>query len=438
MPTFKVLAEHLETHEQKTFFVDNITLKISETEFPYGGDQSLEFTGFSAKEGPFATVKIQMGLKCNFTCGYCSQAALPEEPQFNLRDLDTFIDKFLQIPLRENARVQLWGGEPFVYWKYIKHIVERLHAVRPDLAFSTISNGSLLTAEHVDFFAKYRIQLSISHDGPGQAVRGPDPLDTNIEAIRYCIEKLNPIGLFCGFNSMLSVENPSRLAVIEFFNAKFPDLFINSGEMGFLKTTGAENYSFIEMSPQEHFELRRNLWAEMRFHSAVYKHCPVQAMYVTAPQSGQKSLGMKCGMDKAATIAIDLNGNILTCHNLNASSVGYDGNSRVHGNLFVDEPHDFGGVTHWSQRSDCPTCPVLNTCKGSCMLQEGKEWDLTCEIEYTDKIAMFAIGFEQVTGYVPIKIDDETLPLNRQDIWGTLQDWSVAAPKKTISIKEIK
>jgi uncharacterized protein len=37
------------------------------------------------------------------------------------------------------------------------------------------SNGSLLDAERLEFIEKFDIFVAISHDRPGQHLRGPDP-----------------------------------------------------------------------------------------------------------------------------------------------------------------------------------------------------------------------------------------------------------------------
>jgi hypothetical protein len=47
---------------------------------------------------------------------------------------------------------------------------------------------------------------------------------------------------------------------------------------------------------------------------------------------------------------------------------------------------------------------------------------------------MFAVGFEQVTGYIPIFIEGHDLPQHRQDIWGSILDWQVKPQRKVIPV----
>lgn len=445
MAVFKVLAESLETSEQKEFYVDNNTLRISESEFPYGGFPVEGNASFMTKEGPYSSIRIQLGLKCNFSCGYCQQKVLAESAdKVSLADVDAFVEKFIKLKFARGARIQFWGGEPLVYWAYIKRMMPVLKEHIPEVSFGIVTNGSLLTKEIVDFCIEHNCGISISHDGPGQHIRGDDPLESNREAIAYAIEKLVPVGKF-SFNTMISPKNPSRMAVVEFFQSRFPDQFIPSGEMGMLKSTGPEISEFIRMTPTENFEFRRNLWAELRFQSKVAAHCTAQARGASKAMYNSLSFDspnylrwQKCGADRPHQISVDLHGNLLTCHNVSKGTISNNGKSHVIGNLFDDEPAVITEATLWRDRDHCADCPVFSLCHGSCMLLSGEEWDLTCEIEYSDFITLFAIGFEQVTGYIPVEILDESLPLHRRDIWGSRYTHEQAVKKpRVIPIKPI-
>jgi uncharacterized protein len=41
---------------------------------------------------------------------------------------------------------------------------------------SVITNGSILSDEIIDWLMMLDFAVAISHDGPGQSVRGPDPV----------------------------------------------------------------------------------------------------------------------------------------------------------------------------------------------------------------------------------------------------------------------
>jgi uncharacterized protein len=147
-----------------------------------------------------------------------------------------------------------------------------------------------------------------------------------------------------------------------------------------------------------------------------------------------RKIGQKCGMDRPSTIALDLKGNILTCQNTSAEAVAPNNTSHKLGHVLQLENSKLHTSTHWSQRDACPKCPVLSLCSGSCMFLEGTEFQASCDVSYTDKIAMFAVGFEQVTGYIPIFIEGHDLPPQRQDIWGSILKWESKPQRKVIPI----
>ena len=51
---------------------------------------------------------------------------------------------------------------------------------------------------------------------------------------------------------------------------------------------------------------------------------------------------------------------------------------------------------------------------------------------------MFALSIEKITnGYIPVTIKGEGLPLEREDIWGTIYEHKEKATRKIIPIKVV-
>jgi hypothetical protein len=72
------------------------------------------------------------------------------------------------------------------------------------------------------------------------------------------------------------------------------------------------------------------------------------------------------------------------------------------------------------------------------MYLDGEQWDITCANAYSDNVALFALAFEKITrGYVPVRIISDTLPLDRQDIWGTLFEHKSEKKRKVVPIKVV-
>jgi uncharacterized protein len=149
-----------------------------------------------------------------------------------------------------------------------------------------------------------------------------------------------------------------------------------------------------------------------------------------------KFVGQKCGMDLENTLAIDLRGNVMTCQNVSAVEVGMNGENHFSGTLEDYDNVQVKTATHWRNRKECSGCPVLHICHGSCMFLDGELWEVSCNNAYSDNIALFALGFEKMTrGYVPVLIKNDSLPLDRQDIWGTKFEHQEKTKKKIIPIK---
>ena len=111
-----------------------------------------------------------MGHACNYSCGYCMQKDIgnPNERPENFW-LEPFIESVKNnLDLQNLERIELWGGEPFLYWNDMVPIMKYLDA--PNRHFFISTNGSALRQKHVDFFKTLQatILMGISHDGPGQ------------------------------------------------------------------------------------------------------------------------------------------------------------------------------------------------------------------------------------------------------------------------------
>lgn len=431
-----VLAEKLETGEQKTFYLDNITGLIREEPFePVVIAEKVDLAERS-KPSLVRRIKIQLGLSCNYSCSYCSQRFVERPPETTSRDINDFMVLFAHIPKTEQFKVEFWGGEPLVYWKTLKPLAERIRQHYPNAAFSIISNGSLLTKEIIDWLDVMGFGVAISHDGPGQAVRGEDPLVTKREVFVYALQVLYTKGRFA-FNACLNKRNQSRVAIIEFFENTFPGYRFRHGEMNLVDAYDEGGMEALSFSRKEHFAFRRNSWAELRFQAERLHHCSDQSDRVKqlVMKNGSEAqvseisawaiagAPMKCGMDTPESLAIDMKGNVITCQNTSAVAVAGNGESHKVGHVHALADVRLKTATHWTQRPNCSGCPVLSLCKGSCMYLYGDNWWTSCDGEFSNNVALLALAFEKVTGFVPVRFDAEHLPAHRQDIWGAAPCW---------------
>ena len=456
---FEIHAEK-NKEEKRIFYYDNMenTLKDSAGnmyEYPeIAEDLRKPFTPFD-KNNPLKKsrlvkhLKIQMGLSCNYSCDYCSQKFVERMPETSRKDIDDFMAMLdnLEFDEQEGLWVEFWGGEPLVYWKTMKPLAE---AIKEKFSswdnaprFSIITNGSILTKEINAWLYYMGFSVSMSHDGPGQSVRGPDPFDDpDQKKIILDFYKIMKKHGRMSFNPMMNVKNKSRKAVYDWFVELTGDISVNLGEGGIVDAYDEDGITNSLQTLQEHFEYRRTAFSDIYttrgqigFEGQISKIDTFTRNVLG--HSNAKNLNQKCGMDDENTLAVDMRGNVMTCQNVSALETSKNGESHLGGHLNDFDNVEIKSSTHWSNRKDCASCPVLHLCKGACMFLDEKFWDISCANAYSDNVPMFALSFEMITGFIPTLIKADGLPLERQDIWGTIFEHKEKPVRKIIPIKVV-
>jgi uncharacterized protein len=427
---FTITAIKPETQVQTNLIYDNETNELTYADgseaVPFSGQEWMHKAPVTSKSEPLAkstprTLKISLGLSCNYECEYCSQRFVPRADETNKDDIAAFMDGLDGWVTISPERIEFWGGEPLVYIKTLKPLAEAMRTKYPHANFSVITNGSLLNPEVNQWLDEMGFGVAISHDGPGQHVRGPDPLQDaeSKSAILDLYSRLRPKNRI-SFNAMINSKNLSRAAIQKFFIELTGDEQVPIGEGGFVDAYddgGIAN----SLKPHETIPFRSLSFAELRSGQAACFQSPRDKITSFIKMLGQRravsTIGQKCGMDNPDSIAVDLKGNVLTCQNVSSVGIAPNGESHKIGHV-----SDLAGVklntsTHWSKRSGCTSCPVLSLCKGSCMFLEGELWEASCNNAFSDNIVHFAAAIEFLTGYAPIYIDGG-IREDRKDIFG--------------------
>jgi uncharacterized protein len=399
------------------------------------------------------TIKIQMGLSCNFECDYCNQRFVPHADQTNPDDVIPFVEKMPtwyeggSDGLGMGSSFEFWGGEPLVYWKTLKPLAEAIIAKYPNALRSIITNGSLLDEEKIEWLDNNNFAMAISHDGPGQFVRGPDPLSDpkSKESIIELFKRFAPKGRIT-FNAMINSKNTSRAGIEEYF-VKFvkeeigeeylPYLII--GEGGFVDAYDEGGLANSLLDGEEDIKYRNLGLTELR-EGKVKRFTTVNSKVSTMIQTimnGDRieSLQQKCGMDLEENIALDLNGNVITCQNVSAVANNPAGISHNLGSVYQLDKVELKSATHWTDRDECSKCPVIHICKGACMFLSGPLWEASCDNAYSDNILEFCIAIEEMTGHIPMYIEGP-LREDRKDLfwWVNGKPDTVRKAKKVIPI----
>lgn len=400
-----MLSEHVEifydpyTSELTNQNGEYVVHKIEDKTFSVAVPISPESPG---KKGEIGNLKIQLGLKCNYSCSYCSQAEhIGNAIDSNNSDAISFmanLDNWLHnVP----KTIEFWGGEPFVYWSKIKILLPVLREKFPDSRFLIITNGTLLDDEKIEFIEKYDIMIGMSHDGPAQSFRGPDPFknETNVATIRKLMA-LRPGKI--SFNMVLHSKNYDLNAIHDWFSTIVPNPALTiEGVVNVYDNYTQNNLGMF--TKQQFVELTDNVFMELvtknRFYSLNGKLQDfMNSLKYARPIS---ALGQKCGMDRTDQIAVDLQGNVMTCQNTGSKGHHNIGHVNDYENIALNTS------MHLSHREECMNCPVVQLCKGSCMYLFGDQFAQSCWNEYYFNLGIFKAALFKLTNMVLINVEGE-------------------------------
>ena len=368
-----------------------------------------------SKSTNIRTLKIQLGLNCNLACSYCSQAHQPKETQGNMKDVREFLGK---LPLfydggdkgdGSGTVVEFWGGEPFAYWKTLKHLVSVMRMAYPKAEFQIITNGTLFTDEIIEWIVQMGIRINISHDGPVYTNQrdARDPLMNSDQRamIRKLYDALWPSRRI-GFGAVLTRNNSSLKAVKDYICEKLEidpnEIHVTTEEIILPYDQGG-----LDVSPQNDDEQRTVM--ETTYWEAVTAHSmssgsvrgKVEDFFRSlAQQRPSTALGQKCGMDKKDTLAVDLKGNALTCHNTSA-----DTRHKI-GHIDEFEKIELHTLNHWqTDRVECVQCPVVQLCRGACFFIEGDLWTKACDNSFHYNLGLLGAALYYLTRRVLVEIE---------------------------------
>ncbi len=350
-------------------------------------------------------LKIQLGLGCNYSCSYCLQAVqVKDAANSSTADAEEFvknIDSWISDP-EGMRKIELWGGEPLLYWHKIKVMVPALKEKFPNANFSMVTNGSLLTHEIIDQLRAWDFSMSISHDGPGHSIRGEDPFQNpgQFAAIEYAFNTMSPK---IHINCVLTPASHDVSKIIDWFHDYLPGIRV--GFEGVVHSYNNEPGSVFTIEQLQSFS--ENLMQQILNGSALRSGAILRKFNDTmsAIVNGRSSetLFQKCGMDTPEYLAVDLKGNVMTCQNVGAL-----------GRHKIGHVDDFDNIAlntsrHWSKRPECQSCPVLQSCQGSCMYQGGDGWTNSCNAEFHYNEAFLRAALFHLTGRICVGMSGNIL-----------------------------
>jgi uncharacterized protein len=269
----------------------------------------------------------------------------------------------------------------------------------------------MVTKEMADAASILRIHFIVSHDGPTFSEdRATDPFDIPQQAqgLHYLFRRLSPLNLI-SFNATVSPKNYSVRKIRRYIADKLGvpekevvltyDLATPYDEQGLTYVAGPANRRKLT---QDLYEDMLELYPFDINVGMTGLHLQDFFQSVATGRSGAM-VGQKCSMDLPSSLAVDLDGNALTCQNVTEK-----------GGHKIGEVKDLESVRlntayHWSNRKECGSCPVVQICKGSCMFLTDKLWEGACNQHFIWGTAHLALALYLQTNRRLVKIEGDAI-----------------------------
>ena len=343
--------------------------------------------GTTKKINKPVALRILFGHACNYDCSYCMQKDIGNP---NERVKNMFLQRFMEqirdnLDLENLERVELWGGEPFLYWNDIKPVMELLDKEGRHFFIST--NGSPLRQKHVDFFKtlKASVQLSISHDGPGQnLLRGEDILVKDaVASVLKQFDDLYPKIQF-SFNCVVSKLNYDLFKINAYFKRAADRIGITKPRISFIlgrnyDETDSQNSAHFLIGDEDRPKFKKILHdyidaevAQLKEHGLDKQQALIQSNLVVGNEGAYGfakimrrqvpvTMTSSCGADAADILSLDIKGNIRLCPHTDEKY-----------NVGKIDAIPMAQVKHLDldrKKSHCGDCNVRRLCKSSCPIK---------------------------------------------------------------------
>lgn len=308
----------------------------------------------------YQALNILIGNACDMKCKYCLQTGI-DVPANRPADL-TFFAEQLALNLKGDMpkRIIFWGGEPMIYWRNIRQVLDLFEVVGifPKEGFFITTNGQKMTDEYVQYVNSHRVWTTVStHDwdfSEDQMTRIFQLDHFSLSAIIHhhqlffwdLRERFYALEEKFGFKPRL------YLHFVRANDGCMPEFYLTKSDVDVL----CDHLLYDVMG----LALRGDDWARWQ----------CSQLLSDRNREVAKGQGSKCVRDDS--LSIDLHGNIYQCHhNFDASNIC--------GNLFKKTIpiHPVGSISPhiYSDSQACRECEIFEECHGGCYLSNTHEVD---------------------------------------------------------------
>lgn len=349
-------------------------------------------------------IRLSMGKQCNFKCVYCHQTISP----YVQKKIPNLVDKLIEVVKNTNKKikhVQFWGGEPLVFFNQIKNIIEEFENKLPKEevpSFGFCTNGSLLKGEIGEYVLEKNISFTISHDGTGQFLRGPDPLkDKEVLNTLKSVKLLKGNGYLQPFNPVMTKYMDDLFKYIEYIENIIEDkIIVADATIALITDEKARN---IAIEKDKLPEYSKRLYKYLVSHELPNWNNRNFVTMRILQELGEPDLkDIRCFITDKNVLTIDLEGNILTCQSFNYDDVDDFGNKHGIDHLFnINNLNErkFINLNNVKNRrlKNCKNCLLRNLCKGGCPFLPANYEKINCQYLWYHNLPMFMYIIHELT-----------------------------------------
>lgn len=297
---------------------------------------------------------LMLGTSCNMTCRHCSQIPVKGKKVQN-QECSVAVLNFIKQWDNERTRPKtlwFWGGEPLLYLKTIKGIVEQLRGT--DIRFGIFTNGLLLTEEVVGYLNEHGFLVIMSYDAPNPvAVRSKAPSEENIKCFLSIKDRI--------INMVFSAINDDIEAGLKVIQSKFPNTPMSIGIMQVMSDIPEDTYDYKDNAIRDNiFKMAKAVKDGNDPYGSCWK---LLGRLIKRWRGFNKTRWLEepyppC-LSGLIIFSVDLNGNVFSCHN---AGVVAGKITEPYENLVKKQ------LQMWKrlQPTRCRTCEHLDICRSRC------------------------------------------------------------------------
>lgn len=292
--------------------------------------------------------------------------------------------------------INFMGGEPLLHWDDMVRIMDNLRPRIPGISFSIITNGTLMDGARANYILKHdNIVVSVSHDGPGQYLRGKDPLAPRSESYAAIMHILNRAPQRINFNPVLTRPNHRADHIMRYLEERLHNPICLSEAMP-CKLTGMEQALRFGMSGDTLTDMQKGIMNLMfgTHLERVQTWMEIFCLLVDVTLKGHPLPPHgRCMAFYGLPYGIDLNGDVHRCTSCEGECFPGTDVRNIAGNLIdwwkdnasLEEIGtclaDGARLPNHLTRPECRRCPFVVGCSGGCPSMREEFFSLSCAQE---------------------------------------------------------